>query len=353
VAGLEFPAECGGCDPQSCPQEVTTPAPTASTCECTSCTAEVLATSACDQHGCFSCGDRLNWLMNDESGPLLTENDACIRLASIDFPNGPCGPACDPTRCNTNVSPTSIPTGSPTQPPSDAPTSNPTATPTFAPVSATPTGTPTDSPTVSPIEDGPNPCSYVSCTQDVINAYAGEFTCGARIDWLQTLDGGSYSELASCSMVAAAQFPQECGLCDPSTCNPVYLPDPDLAKLVWSDEFDVDGALESTRWTYDIGGGGWGNNELQCYTNRSDNLYISNGKLHVKAVKETYGKNSFTSARAVTRGLGDWTYGRVRVMARLEKCTGVGTWHAIWMPTDWYYGGWPASGEIDIMEHVG
>lgn len=119
--------------------------------------------------------------------------------------------------------------------------------------------------------------------------------------------------------------------------------------VVWEDEFDVDGGPEITKWGYDTGGGGWGNNELQTYTSNRNNSYIKDGKLYIKALKN---EGKWTSARLVTKGKGDWLYGRIEVKAKLPE--GVGTWPAIWMlPTDWEYGGWPGSGEIDIMEHVG
>jgi beta-glucanase (GH16 family) len=122
--------------------------------------------------------------------------------------------------------------------------------------------------------------------------------------------------------------------------------------LVWSDEFDESGSPDPTLWTFDIGGDGWGNNELQYYTSRSDNVFVENGKLIITARKENYGGNAYTSARITSRNRGDWKYCRVEVRAKLPE--GRGTWPAIWMlPTDWEYGGWPASGEIDIMEHVG
>ncbi|MBW6533450.1 MAG: family 16 glycosylhydrolase [Mariniphaga sp.] len=119
--------------------------------------------------------------------------------------------------------------------------------------------------------------------------------------------------------------------------------------LVWSDDFEYNGAPDNEKWGYDIGGHGWGNNELQNYTNSRINSFVQDGKLTIKAVKSN---GSWSSARLVTKGKGDWLYGRIEVKAKLPE--GVGTWPAIWMlPTDWAYGGWPASGEIDIMEHVG
>ncbi len=124
-------------------------------------------------------------------------------------------------------------------------------------------------------------------------------------------------------------------------------------ELVWSDEFDYTGLPNSSKWGYDVGGNGWGNNELQYYTsNRTENARVENGNLIIEARKESYGGNQYTSARLITKGKGDWLYGKIEVRAKLPG--GKGSWPAIWMlPTDWAYGGWPASGEIDIMEHVG
>jgi beta-glucanase (GH16 family) len=121
---------------------------------------------------------------------------------------------------------------------------------------------------------------------------------------------------------------------------------------VWSDEFEYTGAPDGAKWGYDIGGSGWGNNELQYYTNSINNAKVENGKLTITAIKENFGGRNYTSARMVTRNKGDFLYGRVEVSAKLPA--GRGTWPAIWMlPTDWVYGDWPKSGEIDIMEHVG
>ncbi len=122
-------------------------------------------------------------------------------------------------------------------------------------------------------------------------------------------------------------------------------------ELVWADEFDDDGAPDPEKWGYDIGGGGWGNNELQYYTDGA-NARVQGGVLSIELRKEDMETRKYTSARLVTRGKGDWLYGKFEIRARLPK--GLGTWPAIWMlPTDWAYGNWPASGEIDIMEHVG
>ena len=124
---------------------------------------------------------------------------------------------------------------------------------------------------------------------------------------------------------------------------------------VWSDEFDYEGLPDPSRWSYDTAGNatGWGNNEWQHYTDsRLENSFVKEGMLHIRAIREPFGGKDYSSARLVSRGKGDWLYGRVEVRAKLPGTRGI--WPAIWMlPTRWEYGGWPASGEIDIMEHVG
>jgi len=126
-------------------------------------------------------------------------------------------------------------------------------------------------------------------------------------------------------------------------------------ELVWSDEFNYSGLPDGSKWSYDTDGnaGGWGNNEAQFYTSgRLKNAEVKDGVLSINAIKEDYEGRKYTSARLVTRGKGDWLYGKVEVRAKLPD--GRGMWPAIWiLPTDWSYGGWPASGEIDIMENVG
>lgn len=123
-------------------------------------------------------------------------------------------------------------------------------------------------------------------------------------------------------------------------------------KLVWSDEFDYTGLPDSKKWSYDVGGNGWGNRESQYYTNaRLENARVENGKLIIEARRERYLGNDYTSARLVTKGKGDWTYGRIEVRAKIPR--GVGTWAAAWMLASTNPMRWPDDGEIDIMEHVG
>ncbi len=129
-------------------------------------------------------------------------------------------------------------------------------------------------------------------------------------------------------------------------------------KLIWSDEFNTTGLPDTSKWTYDKGNGcpdicGWGNNELQFYThNRQENARVQNGTLIIEARKEDFAGSKYTSARLASKNKGDWKYGRFEIKAKLPS--GRGMWPAIWMlPTKWEYGGWPHSGEIDIMENVG
>jgi beta-glucanase (GH16 family) len=120
---------------------------------------------------------------------------------------------------------------------------------------------------------------------------------------------------------------------------------------LWTDEFDVDGKPDTSKWGYDVGGSGWGNHELEYYT-AGDNANIANGILTIEARKENFGGSQYTSTRMVTKNKADFLYGRFEIRAKLSN--GKGLWPAIWMlPTDWVYGDWPNSGEVDIMEQVG
>lgn len=127
-------------------------------------------------------------------------------------------------------------------------------------------------------------------------------------------------------------------------------------KLVWSDDFNQD-ALDTTKWTAIIGDGcpyncGFGNNELQYYTNHPTNLKVSKGSVKLIATNDSLGNRAYSSVKLVTKSKGDWKYGRLEVKAKLPQ--GTGTWPAIWMlPTLDRPMKWPQDGEIDIMEHVG
>lgn len=124
-------------------------------------------------------------------------------------------------------------------------------------------------------------------------------------------------------------------------------------NLVWSDEFNGS-SLNTNDWNYEIGNGsgGWGNNELEYYTNSTNNAFVSNGNLIIEARKESIGGFSYSSARLTTANKKFFTYGRVDIRAKLPKTKGI--WPALWMlGTNITSVGWPASGEIDIMELLG
>mgnify|MGYP001183195434 CR=1 FL=1 len=138
--------------------------------------------------------------------------------------------------------------------------------------------------------------------------------------------------------------------------------------LVWSDEFDGS-EIDPQRWEHEVNCWGGGNGEQQCYTDSTANAFVADGVLQIVAIEgptsgpavndddpaydpnDTSATLPYSSARLRTRNRGDWRFGRVEVRAKLPR--GQGTWAAIWMlPTDAVYGGWAASGEIDIMEAV-
>lgn len=126
--------------------------------------------------------------------------------------------------------------------------------------------------------------------------------------------------------------------------------DKNAMKLVYSDEFEGSGDIDHSRWTREVHEAGWTNEEAQSYTDRIDNSYLEDGKLVIKAMKESYGNGQYTSARLISKE--SFLYGKFDIVAKLP--TGEGTWPAIWMmPSDNLYGEWPKSGEIDIMENVG
>jgi beta-glucanase (GH16 family) len=122
--------------------------------------------------------------------------------------------------------------------------------------------------------------------------------------------------------------------------------------LIWSDEFNYQGLPDPQKWSYDTGGQGWGNNELEYYTaNRLQNARVEQGCLIIEARKEHWKNREYSSARLQTKGKGDWTYGRIEVRAKLSK--GLGTWPAIWTLGSTTPMRWPDDGEVDIMEEVG
>ncbi|MCC5934305.1 MAG: glycoside hydrolase family 16 protein [Candidatus Cyclonatronum sp.] len=129
--------------------------------------------------------------------------------------------------------------------------------------------------------------------------------------------------------------------------------------LVWSDEFDTDGTINPDNWIFDIGTGaeqgipGWGNNELQYYTDRPENVKVEGGMLHITARREAFQGSAFTSGKILTRGLFETTFGRFEASIKLPF--GQGIWPAFWLLGDDSDGTviWPQIGEIDIMEYRG
>jgi beta-glucanase (GH16 family) len=146
-------------------------------------------------------------------------------------------------------------------------------------------------------------------------------------------------------------------LLDPNPCDfPLEL---DAYTLIWADEFEGT-EINPDNWTFEIGDGcdrdlcGWGNNELQYYTDRPENARVEDGRLIIEAKREIPALEgySYSSARMITKNKQDFQYGRIDIHAKLPK--GQGIWPAIWMlPTENKFGIWPKSGEIDIMELIG
>ena len=127
---------------------------------------------------------------------------------------------------------------------------------------------------------------------------------------------------------------------------------PGETPFLWHDEFDGDN-IDSEKWTFEIGTGasGWGNNEWEYYTDRKENAYIKDGILHIRANKEDYEGSKYTSARMITKGKFNFTYGTVE--ARIALPVGKGIWPAFWMLGENIDAvSWPACGEIDIIETV-
>jgi beta-glucanase (GH16 family) len=189
----------------------------------------------------------------------------------------------------------------------------------------------------------------VSFTATATNANTYEFDFGNGI--FQNVPSGvvTYKYPASGNYTVNVNAKSSAGL----TINKSILINVIVAQsLVWSDEFNVNGAPDPAKWGYDLGAGGWGNAELENYTSRPENVVVQGGVLQIKALKENYNGSAYTSARLLSKNKFSFRYGRVEASAKLPA--GVGTWPAIWMlGNNISTAGWPACGEIDIMEHLG
>jgi len=201
---------------------------------------------------------------------------------------------------------------------------------------------------------GDNQRFTVNATPDgyqVVARHSGK--CLDVADW-STAPGGKLQQWDCTGTQANQRWAFSAGSGDTTTPNQPPTQPPAGWRLVWQDEFNGS-TIDGTKWGFEVNGGGGGNNELQYYTARAENASVANGVLSIKALKERFcstdGCRDYTSARLRTLNKGDWLYGRIE--ARIKLPGGQGLWPAFWMlPSDSVYGGWAASGEIDIMEAV-
>lgn len=164
----------------------------------------------------------------------------------------------------------------------------------------------------------------------------------------RALSCGLLATVVLCSLYALFEGPA--ALAAP-TIQPASSPQRSGWRLLWHDEFDT---AIGPDWVFDIGTGsnGWGNNELQFYTSRPENVRIESGVLVIEARKEQYSSREYTSARLKTEGRKTFKYGRIE--ARIQVPRGEGLWPAFWaLGEDQKAVGWPRCGEIDIMENIG
>ncbi|MBL0182941.1 MAG: family 16 glycosylhydrolase [Chitinophagaceae bacterium] len=196
----------------------------------------------------------------------------------------------------------------------------------------------------------------VSFTATAVNAatYVYEFGNGVILTVPSGITTYQYTTSGNITYSVTVTARSSAGLTISKTIQVTVNVVPTAPVLVWSDEFNVDGLPNSAKWGYDIGtgSGGWGNNELEYYTNRPENAFVQNGVLKITAAKENYMGSAYTSARLLSKDKYSFKYGRIEVRAKIPA--GVGTWPAIWMlGNNIGTVGWPACGEADIMEHRG
>jgi beta-glucanase (GH16 family) len=162
----------------------------------------------------------------------------------------------------------------------------------------------------------------------------------------------SISVIGACIFTAVASGACGSRAATPANPSPIPSPTPTPGPLAWSDEFDgpANSPPDPSKWAYDLGGGGWGNQELETYTSSTDNVHLDgNGHLIIRVISSG---STFTSARLKTQGLVTAQYGHLE--ARIKLPAGRGIWPAFWMlGSNITTVGWPQCGEIDVMENIG
>lgn len=235
----------------------------------------------------------------------------------------------------------------------DDPVTNPTPT-NIIPSNLTLTVEVVGTDGANPNGDGSGVVKVTATAIDAVN-YRIRFNTGNEVDSSSGFAEFTYDEYGTNTYnIFVVAFSSTGDYISTSQDVTVFVTPITFSTLIFSDEFDTDGSPDASKWVYDIGNGdgGWGNNEVQYYTNRTDNVTIEDGMLKIIAKKENYSGYEYTSTRMKTQGKFGFTYGRVEIKAKLPS--GGGTWPALWMlGTNITTVGWPACGEIDIMEHVG
>ena len=321
---------CGECPGGRVENPVVPSDPSPSTevtdCGCPqTCSDNVLETLASDGVSSISCRTRIIFLMNNFE---MQQQNACALIADR-FPDT-CGQGCHPNSCAS--------TGPPPPPPRPAPPTPPTN-------SITDCGCPN------------------SCTTDVLETLAtdGVASIECQVRMIFAMNRFGLAPTDACAMVAS-RYADACGACDPRTCNSVAGPPPpapvpvlsptssiQAGQLVFAEEFNSGDRPDPNIWSYDLGDWGWGNAELQRYTDSRDNVQVSNGKLVISALR--WG-NEITSGRIKTLNKFKFKYGRVEASIKVPDLRN-GLWPAFWtLGNSFPVIGWPQCGEIDIMEMV-
>ena len=199
-----------------------------------------------------------------------------------------------------------------------------------------------------------------ACSDDASPSFAGPAESSAESSSCAAVQSSSSSEITAASSssidnviespaASSSSMTIESSSSSETTSSSSAEP---ATQYLWNDEFDGE-SIDLNKWTFDIGTGasGWGNNEWEYYTDRKENAYVKDGVLHIRAQKEDYEGQKYTSARMLTKGKFSFKYGTVE--ARIALPTGKGIWPAFWMLGENFDTvGWPACGEIDIIEAV-